>query len=183
MSRREKTERKSRAFPGGAGPMDNIVLIGVPGAGKSTVGVILAKTLGMHFIDTDIGIQEKTGRLLQEILDEDGPDAFRKIEEQTILSLSPHNTVIATGGSAVFSRDAMEYLKSTGTVVYLEISYDEMEKRLNNITTRGIVLLAGQSLRGMYDQRIPLYEEYADVTIACSSEDFEIIVGKIMCSL
>lgn len=180
MSRREKTEREHRAVMGGAGPLDNIVLIGVPGAGKSTVGVILAKTLGMHFIDTDIAIQERTGMLLQEILDGEGPDAFRKIEEETILSLSPHNTVIATGGSAVFCRDAMEYLKSTGVAVYLKISYDEMEMRLSNITTRGIVLLPGQSLREMYNQRIPLYELYADITIECSGEDFETVVGNLI---
>jgi len=160
--------------------MDNIILIGLPGAGKSTVGVILAKTLGLNFIDTDIAIQEKTGRLLQEILDEDGPEVFKEIEEETILSLHPDNTVIATGGSVVCSRDAMVYLGLTGVVVYLKISYDEMEDRLNNITTRGIVLLPGQTLRGMYDQRIPLYKRYADLTIDCSDADFETVVGKVI---
>jgi shikimate kinase len=160
--------------------MKNIIIIGMPGAGKSTVGVILAKALGMKFTDTDIAIQEKTGRLLQEIIDKDGAGAFKKIEEETILSRHFQNAVIATGGSVVFSRKAMEYLKSCGVVVYLEISFEEMERRLRNITTRGIVLVAGQSLRDMYDQRIPLYETYADITIGCSDEDFETVVGKVM---
>ena len=160
--------------------LQNIILIGMPGAGKSTVGVILAKALGMQFIDTDIMIQEQTGKMLQEILDEDGPDAFKRIEEETILSLHPRHAVIATGGSVVCSGDAMAYLKSGGVVVYLEISYEEMGKRLKNITTRGIVLLPGQSLRGMYDQRVPLYEKYADLTIACSDEDFESVVRNVI---
>jgi len=159
---------------------ENIVLIGMPGAGKSTVGVILAKSLGMQFVDTDILIQERSGRMLQEILDLDGPDAFKRIEEETILSLRPHHAVIATGGSVVCSEAAMAHLKSAGVVVYLEISYEEMEARLKNITTRGIVLLPDQSLRGMYDERIPLYERYADLTIACSGEDLESVVGNVI---
>ncbi len=161
-------------------PRKNIVLIGMPGAGKSTAGVILAKTLGMKFADTDIVIQEKSGRFLQEIIDTEGPDAFKKIEEATILSLNHHNEVIATGGSVVFSRRAMECLKKDGVVVYLKISFEEMEKRLINIKTRGIVLTSGQSLRDMYNQRIPLYEKYADIIIDCSEECFEAVVGKVI---
>lgn len=160
--------------------MDNIILIGMPGAGKSTVGVLLAKTLGMQFIDTDIALQEVSGRLLQEMIDEDGPEAFLALEEQTLLSLRVQNTVIATGGSAVYSRQAMEHLSRNATVVYLKISFEEMEKRLNNITTRGIVLVAGQSLRDMYTRRVPLYEQYADITIDCSGDGFENIVEKIV---
>jgi len=158
----------------------NIILIGMPGAGKSTVGVVLAKTLGMQFIDTDILIQERTGRMLQEILDEDGPDAFKRIEEETIRSLQPRRAVIATGGSVVYSKDAMAHLKSGGVVVYLEITYGEMEKRIKNITTRGILLLPGQSLRGMYDERVLLYERYADLTVACSGEDLESVVQRVV---
>jgi len=161
----------------------NIILIGMPGAGKSTVGVILAKSLGMQFIDTDILIQEQTGRMLQEILDGEGPDTFKRIEEETILSLHPSRAVVATGGSVVCSRNAMAHLKSGGLVVYLEISYEEMKKRLKNITTRGIVLLPGQSLRGMYDERVPLYEKYADLTVACSGEDLESVVGSVIQAL
>ncbi len=160
--------------------MKNIILIGMPGAGKSTVGVILAKIRGMKFIDTDIVIQETTGRLLQEIIDTDGPDGFRKIEETTIMSIRCHHTVIATGGSVVFSGRAMEHLKSEGIVLYMKISFEKMEKRLRNITTRGIVLVAGQGLFAMYTQRIPLYEQYADITIDCSHDDFETCVKKIM---
>ncbi|PKL70650.1 MAG: shikimate kinase [Methanomicrobiales archaeon HGW-Methanomicrobiales-1] len=159
--------------------MKNIILIGMPGAGKSTMGVILAKTRGMKFIDTDIAIQETTGRLLQEIIDTDGPGAFKILEEKTILSLHCHNTVIATGGSVVFSERAMQHLKSGGIIIYLQISFDEMAKRLRNSAARGIVLIAGQDLRDMYDQRISLYEKYADITIDCSKDDFEICVESV----
>ena len=158
--------------------MKNIILIGLPGAGKSTVGVILAKTFGMNFIDTDIVIQEHAGRLLQEIIDQEGSGPFLAIEETTILSLHACNAVIATGGSVVFSRRALEHLKSDGIVMYLKISFEEMVQRLNNIRTRGIVLDPGQSLCDMYHQRIPLYETYADITIDCSEDEFEMIVEK-----
>jgi len=160
--------------------MNKIILIGLPGAGKSTMGVILAKTLGMHFIDTDIVIQEHTGRLLQEIIDREGPEAFLKIEEKTIRSLDCHQAVIATGGSVVFSRRAMEQLKSDGVVIYLKISFKEMVERLRNIRMRGIVLNPGQSLHDLYDQRIPLYEKYADISIDCSDENFENIIEKVV---
>jgi shikimate kinase len=158
--------------------MKNIILTGMPGAGKSTAGVILAKTLGMNFMDTDIAIQKNTGRLLQEIIDQEGPESFLEVEEKTLLSLHCRNAVIATGGSVVFSRRAMEYLKQDGVVLYLKISREEMERRLGNITTRGIVLIAGQSLRDMYNQRVPLYEKYADITIDCADDDFETVVEK-----
>jgi shikimate kinase len=160
--------------------MKNIVLIGMPGAGKSTVGVILAKALRRHFLDTDIVIQEHAGRLLQEIIDTDGPEAFKKLEEETVLSLHCRNAVIATGGSVVFSERAMEQLKKEGVVVYLKISFEEMEKRLRNITTRGIVLSRGETLRDMYDERVPLYEKYAAVTVECSDEDFETVVANVI---
>jgi shikimate kinase len=160
--------------------MKNIIIIGMPGAGKSTMGVILAKTLGRTFVDTDIVAQETSGRLLQEIIDEEGTDAFLKTEEKTILSLHYRNAVIATGGSVVFSGKAMEHLKKDGIVIYLKISFEEMVRRLNNITTRGIVLAAGQSLRDMYNQRVPLYEKYADITIDCADDGFENCIGNVL---
>jgi shikimate kinase len=156
--------------------MKNIILIGMPSAGKSTVGVILAKTLGMNFIDTDIVIQKNTGRLLQEIINSDGIDAFLKIEESTLLSLNFSNFVIATGGSVVLSEKSMDYLKKEGIVIYLYIIFKEMIQRLNNIMTRGVVLSEGQSLLDLYNQRISLYEKYADITIDCSDMDIEKII-------
>jgi shikimate kinase len=163
--------------------MKNIIIIGMPGAGKSTMGVVLAKTLGRNFIDTDIVIQERAGRLLQEIIDDEGPEAFLEIEEKILLSLHCRNAVIATGGSVVFSENAMEHVKVSGVVIYLKISCEEMVRRLSNITTRGIVLVAGQSLPDMYAQRIPLYEKYADITIDCSDEDFENCIGNVIAEL
>lgn len=160
--------------------MKNIVLIGLPGAGKSTVGVILAKTLGMRFIDTDILIQENTGRILQTIINKDGTESFLKTEEKNILGLNVTNAVIATGGSAVYSSHAMEHLKSNSIVVYLNISFDEMRKRLKNIRTRGVAMIPGQNLRDMVNQRIPLYEQYADITVDCSYGDFEDVVEKVV---
>ena len=160
--------------------MKNIILIGMPGAGKSTVGVILAKTLGMRFVDTDIVMQERTGRLLQEIIDTDGTDVFKQIEEETILSHHFHHAIVATGGSVIFSRRAMDHLKTNGIIVYMKISFEEMERRLKNITTRGIVLEKGQSIHDMYNERIPLYERYADLTIDCDDMAFEIVVNKVM---
>ena len=160
--------------------MKTIILIGLPGAGKSTIGVILAKSLGMNFIDTDIVMQERTGRLLQELIDDEGIDAFLAIEEDTALSLDADNTVIATGGSVVLSDRAMKHLKSKSIIIYLIISFEEMVRRLGNITTRGIVLFPGQSLSDMYDQRIPLYEKYADIRIDCSDGDFERILEAVV---
>jgi shikimate kinase len=161
-------------------PMKNIIIIGMPGAGKSTMGVILAKALGRTFIDTDIVIQENAGQLLQEIIDTGGSGAFLRIEEKTILSLRFRNAVIATGGSVVFSRRAMEHLKRDGVVIYLKISFEDMVRRLGNITTRGIVLVKGQDLRDMYDQRVPLYERYADITVDCSEDHFENCIGNVI---
>lgn len=154
----------------------NIILIGMPGAGKSTVGVILAKTLGFKFIDSDIVIQEREGRLLQEIIDDRGITYFLKAEESALLSLDCKSTVIATGGSAVLSEKAMNCLKSAGTAVYIKVGIKELEKRLNNITTRGIVKENGQNIEDISRIREPLYEKYADITADAEKLSVEEIV-------
>ena len=153
--------------------MSNIILIGMPGAGKSTLGVLLAKAMGKLFVDTDIIIQQKTKRLLQDIIDNDGTDAFMKLEEETLLTVNETNTVIATGGSAVYSEKAMEHFKKSGKIVYLHVDFAEIEKRVTNITTRGIVLKNGKSLADAFDERKPLYDKYADVVIDCTGSTIE----------
>ena len=153
--------------------MDNIILIGMPGAGKSTLGVLLAKAMGKFFIDTDIIIQQKTKRLLQDIIDNDGTEAFLKLEEDILMSVDEKNTVIATGGSAVYSEKAMEHFRKNGKIVYLHVDFSEIEKRVTNITTRGIVLKNGRSLSDAFDERKPLYDRYADITIDCTGSTIE----------
>lgn len=162
---------------------DNIILIGMSGAGKSTLGVLLAKALGKHFTDTDILIQQHTGKLLQEIIDSEGVDAFLRIEEDVVSSLSLHGHVIATGGSVVYSEKAMQHLKKNGAAVYLSLPYEEIAGRLSNITTRGIVFKSKNDLRAVYEERLPLYEKYADVTVDCSRRDVESSVEEIIKAL
>jgi shikimate kinase len=159
--------------------MNNIVLIGMPASGKSTLGVILAKILGKEFADTDLFIQKSQGRLLQNIINEEGLDRFVKIEEDIILKSTFTNCVISTGGSAVYSVKAMKFLKESGKVVYLHAAYEEIEKRLKNITTRGIVMRKGSALKDVYDERVPLYMKYADITIDCTGSNIEQCVNAI----
>lgn len=161
----------------------NIILIGMPGAGKSTIGVLLAKALGMDFIDTDIIIQQRTGRLLQDIIDNDGIDAFLQVEEDVLASIELKNSVIATGGSAVYSETAMTSLKQSGMAVYISLPYSEVEKRITNITTRGIVLRSGSTLQDAYNERVPLYEKYADITVDCSGKDIETSMRELTAKL
>ena len=163
--------------------MDNIILIGMPGAGKSTLGVLLAKAMGKLFVDTDIIIQQKTKRLLQDIIDNDGTEAFISLEEEILLSVNEENTVIATGGSAVYSEKAMEHFKKSGKIVYLHVDFDEIVKRVTNITTRGIVLKNGKTLSDAFDERKPLYDRFADITIDCTGNSVEESVKKIIESL
>ena len=144
----------------------NIVLIGMPGVGKSTVGVILAKIMGLKFTDSDLCIQEREGRLLKDIISEEGVDGFIKIEGDVLSSLGVTGAVIATGGSAVYSHEAMMKLKENGTVVYLSLSFDSLASRLSDIKGRGVVLRDGQSLLDLYKERVPLYEKYADITVS-----------------
>ena len=144
---------------------NNIVLIGMPGVGKSTVGVILAKVLGYQFLDADLVIQEQEGKLLHEIIEEKGTDGFIRVENRVNASLDTDKTIIATGGSVVYGKEAMEHLKEIGQVVYLEVPFEELEKRLADIKGRGVVLRVGQTLKDLYLERTPLYEKYADVTV------------------
>ena len=158
----------------------NVILIGMSGAGKSTLGVLLAKALGKHFTDTDIIIQQHTGKLLQEIIDTEGVARFMEIEEEVVADLDLHNTVIATGGSVVYSEKAMDALKKNGTAVYLAVEYEELVKRLSNITTRGIVFKGSNDLRAVYEERLPLYEKYADITVRSATLDIEASVVRII---
>ena len=153
--------------------MNNIVLIGMPASGKSTTGVILAKILRYAFLDTDLLLQESTGRGLQEMIDTDGIEAFNALEESVVLSVRAERTVIATGGSVVYSERAMEHLRAGGKVVYLKLGCEQIERRLDNILTRRVVMSPGQTLRDVYDERISLYEKYADVTADADTDSIE----------
>ena len=151
----------------------HIILIGMPACGKSTVGVLAAKTLGCRFIDSDLIIQERQGRRLHRIIRDEGQAGFLAIEEAVNLTLGNDSTpsVIATGGSAVYSEAAMAHFKTVGTVVYLRLSFETVQKRLGNFTHRGVVMPEGYTLRDLYDERCALYERYADVIIDESRND------------
>lgn len=144
---------------------ENIVLIGMPGVGKSTVGVVLAKVLGYEFVDADLLIQKAEGKLLHEIIDERGTDGFIEVENRVNSQIDTHRSVIATGGSVVYGKEAMEHLRSIGTVVYLKQNLRPLERRLRNLKGRGVVLKPGQTLADLYKERVALYEKYADVTV------------------
>ena len=159
--------------------MKNIVLIGMPGAGKSTVGVVLAKNMGMSFMDSDLVIQEQEGKKLHEIIEECGSDGFLKVEERIDASLNPTNTVIATGGSVVYGAKEIEHLREIGTVCYLKLSYKSIRDRLGDLAQRGVVLKNGQTLLDLYEERTPLYEKYAQITIDCENKNIREVVGEI----
>ncbi len=159
--------------------MKNIVLIGMPGVGKSTAGVVLAKVLGYEFIDADLIIQQQEGKLLREIIAEVGTDGFIEVENRVNSQIAVEKSVIATGGSVVYGKEAMQHLREIGTVVYLKVSYDILEKRLHDIKGRGVVLKDGQDLRGLYEERVPLYEKYADITVCEDNLNVEQTIEKI----
>lgn len=160
--------------------LKNIVLIGMPGAGKSTVGVLLAKSMLMSFYDTDLLIQNTTGKSLCDIIKDDGIEAFIKLEETIISDYEFCNSVVATGGSAVYGENAMKKLRENGVVVYLKVTPDELNRRVNNIHTRGIAMKEGTTLAELYEERAPLYEKYADVTIECDGKTPEECVDLIV---
>ena len=163
--------------------MDNIVLIGMPGSGKSTVGVLLAKMMGYDFLDSDLLIQARAGKRLFEILQEDGNEAFAALENRVNAELDVHHTVIATGGSVIYGAEAMEHLSKIGRVVYLQVSLPEMLRRIKNPETRGILLPGGMTLADLYWERKPLYERYAQITVPCSRGSLVQVAGKIIKAL
>lgn len=144
---------------------NNIVLIGMPGVGKSSVGVILAKILGYRFVDSDLLIQEQEGKLLHEIIDEKGIDGFLEVENRVNASIDCERCIIATGGSAIYGKEAMEHLSQIGTVLYLKVNYQSLSKRLGNLRGRGVVIKEGRTLFDLYNERMPLYEKYAEITV------------------
>ena len=159
---------------------DNIILIGMPASGKSTCGVLAAKALLKNFFDTDLLIQNLEKKKLQDIIDDNGIDYFNNAEENAILSLEIRGTVIASGGSVIYSKRSMEHLKKLGKIIYLHIDYDTMKNRLSNIKTRGVILKKGDTLLDMFNERKALYEKYADEKIVCDSLSVEEVVEKIV---
>ena len=163
--------------------MKNVVLIGMPAVGKSTIGVLLAKSLLLSFTDTDLLIQEKYKKSLCDIIKDNGTKAFLNIEEDIILNADFKNSVIATGGSAVFGERAMNQLKENGVIVYLSLPIDEIKKRIGDIKSRGVVLTNGNTVDDIFKERKPLYEKYADIKIDCDNLTAEECVEKIIQSL
>jgi shikimate kinase len=160
--------------------MNNVTLLGMPGAGKSTIGVLLAKSLGFEFLDTDLEIQNQEGMLLREIIAEKGLDEFKKIEERVNASVDADRTVIAPGGSVIYGENAMEHLASISKVIYLEVSYEELKKRLGDLTKRGVVFENGQTLKDLYEERVPLYEKYAHVSVKTDGLEIGEVLEKVL---
>ncbi len=157
----------------------NIELIGMPASGKSTAGVILATVLGMDFVDADLVIQKQTGKRLSQLIEELGVEGFVDLEDRINASIEAENTIISTGGSAVYGEREMKHFSEIGTVVYLEVPYEELEKRLSDIRGRGVVLREGQTLRDLYEERKPLYEKYADITVSEVGASVEQVVVEV----
>lgn len=157
----------------------NVILIGMPGAGKSTVGVVLAKRLGYAFLDSDLVIQSKEGRLLHEIIADKGVNGFWQIEEAVNASMEADHTVIATGGSVIYGSRAMEHFKQMGSIVYLKLSLEAIADRLGDLSERGVTLRDGQDLTALYEERVPMYERYADIIMDCENLSIREIVTAI----
>lgn len=164
-------------------PDTNIILVGMPAAGKSTLGVLLAKQLGYDYLDTDIHIQRREGQTLQAIIDGRGPEEFRRIEERVLLALDCRAHVIAPGGSAVYSERAMRHLKKNGVVIHLDLDPPRLIRRLDNLETRGIVMGPGQSIADLYAERRPLYLRYADLTVDCGDRAPHEVLKEIVARL
>lgn len=160
--------------------MENIILIGMPSAGKSTVGVLLAKKMGYDFVDTDLLIQKQEGKLLGELIKEHGALGFLDIENRVNRELSVKRAVIAPGGSVIYCREAMEHFKEIGRIVYLKVSYQNVKKRIGNPEKRGVVLKKGQTLKALYDERIALFEQYADIVIDEGNLPLEDTITRVL---
>lgn len=160
--------------------MNNITLIGMPGSGKSTIGIVLAKAIGYTFIDTDILIQNQENRLLHKILEDEGISRFLNIESRVITSCDYEKCVIATGGSAILFENTINYLSNISSIVFLKLSLDKVCERINNIHTRGIVMDKNQTLKDIYEMRMSLYEQYADIIVDCNNKSFEEVVSHIV---
>lgn len=160
--------------------MRNIIFIGMPASGKSTVGVVIAKRLGYDFIDTDLLIQKQEGKLLRDIIAVEGNDGFLKIENQVNRELCAENAVISPGGSVVYCEEAMRHFKEIGTIVYLRTSYQEICKRIANAKNRGVVLREGQTLKELYDERVELFEKYADYVVSEEGLSLEETIEQVL---
>ncbi len=169
--------------------MENIILIGMPGCGKSTIGVVLAKKLGYRFVDSDLLIQEKYENTLENLIDEYGDEGFIKLENDVNKAISSHKTVIATGGSAVYGEEAMQHFKQNGTIIYLEVAKEELKERLGSLKARGVVANGKSTIEQIYEDREVLYKKYADITVTLESRHirdsveylYEIITNKDNC--
>ena len=160
--------------------MNNVTLIGMPGVGKSTLGVVLAKVMEYQFLDADLLIQKEEKRRLSRIIQEEGIEGFKAIENRVNASIEAENTVISTGGSVVYCDEAMQHLKSIGRVVYLKLSLEALSKRLGNLRGRGVVLKEGQTLKDLYEERSPLYEKYADIVVDEEGKDLESCLQAVL---
>lgn len=158
---------------------NNIVLIGMPGVGKSTVGVVLAKNIGFQFVDSDLVIQEQTGKLLHEIISEQGTEGFLEIENRINASLKLNKSIIATGGSAIYGEDGMKHLNEIGCIVYLKLSLKSITERLGDLHERGVALKEGQTLKDLYEERVVYYEKYANLIVDCENKSIRELVSEI----
>lgn len=162
---------------------DNVILIGMPASGKSTVGVILAKVIGYDFIDSDLLIQKQEGMRLADIIEKKGVDGFIEVENAVNASIEASRSVIATGGSVVYGEEAMKHLREIGAVIYLQVDFDVLQARLRNMKRRGVVLREGQTLRDLYEERCGLYEKYADMIVREGRGELEAVVARIIRTL